>query len=345
MKPIVYWLKRVFTIQTIALLIAVISLLVTWRQLDVSTSGDVQLRLNSNEGKVNVTNVEQCCIYKSTGRDTLSADYLMPEFYNGDNKSVKNLAFSVRLFSYNCYFLDFNGDSIQYVPNREYLWEFNQLSAFMSKPLPIKSVVLTDSLFARFRLNLKVSYDGIERPLIYTSEVDLVKYGDNLGDPLFSNVYIQWRNIVFDEIYEKFDSEERSSDKYCIVIGDTIIPSINNMQVFDRKNSRITSLSEIAPHTDWSENFLIFLFLIYLIYCARLIRFVPALIGSLKYSRSATGRHDISKFISNAIECLTDQHGLSTFEAYVVLFLAIPSSLFFVFVIAYMWLSWGEIMN
>ncbi len=62
MNPIVSWLKRIFTVQTIALLIAIITLVVTWRQLDVSTSGDVQLRLNSNVGKVNVTNIEQCYI-------------------------------------------------------------------------------------------------------------------------------------------------------------------------------------------------------------------------------------------------------------------------------------------
>ncbi len=129
----------------------------------------------------------------------------------------------------------------------------------MSKPLPIKSVVITDSLFSTFKLQLKVSYDGIKQPLKYTSEVELIQLGDDLGDPFYSSVYLQWRNQVFDDIHKKFESIEKTNDEYCIVIGDTIIPSINNMQVFDRNNSKISSLSDIAPHTDWLEIILILL--------------------------------------------------------------------------------------
>lgn len=348
MNPIVNWLKKVFTIQSLALVIAIITLVVTWKQFYYTASGDVRLRLDSPEGYVDVTDVEQCLIYKYDFGGTQNSRYLIPTKYylpyivNENNRSVKNLAISFKLNAHNCYFTDLNGDSIALNMQRDYTWEFNSLAAYMKKPLPINHIVLTNSDFTTFDMWLTVTYDGIDKPISYHSYVEIWPIGADYGQ---SKDYIEWRNIIFDEINKKFGHIETTNNEYCIIIGDTIIPSINNLHVFNRKESSVASLDEIAPFISWYDPILILLAILYLLYCLRLVKFMPSLIITIIHNWEIYRRNGIKAYYYAIIDDIEIAHNISKFEANIVLLLGMPSVILLILVIVYMWLNWADIMN
>ena len=337
-SSIVNWLKKIFSVQSLALIIAAITLLITWKQLYYTTSSDVQLRLDSAQGCVNVTNVEQCLIYKydyggaPNCRHLIPVKYYLPYIVNDNNRSVKNLAISLKLDAQNCYFTDLNGDSIALNMQKDYVWEFSTLAAYMNKPLPISHIVLTNNDFTTFDMWLTVSYDGIEKPISYHSYVEIWPLGADYGK---SNDYIEWRNLVFDDINKKFSDVELTNNEYCVVIGDTIIPSINNLHVF-RKESPIKSLNEIAPYIPWYEPILTLLLFIYLLYCIRIVKFMPLVIFSIYKNWWKIRKFKIPTFIVGIADELVAIKCLSKFEAYLVTIIGIPSVILLITVIIYL---------
>lgn len=335
------WLKKIFTVQSFALVISIATVVITWKQLYISDSSDLQLKIYSPLYSVNVTDKEICNIYKYIGRDTFSIDQIFPHLANETNRSVKNVSLKIITEPYNCYFLDSNGDSIKLNPDREYFFDISVLPALSVRPLPFDKVVITDSLYAFIKLYLYVTYDGIDKAITYNSDIELHKIGSNITNSPAN--YIQWRNMVFDDICKEFGTKSKTDDEFCFVIGDTIIPSVNNIQIFNRKESQINSLNDILEYTSLWEIILIFIAIAVFIYFIRLTKFLIPLITALKDNFHTIRNLGIKTYILNTKKEIEVYQEISSIEAWIVVLCAIPATIFVVFVIIYSWVNWSEI--
>ena len=173
MNSIVVWLKRIFTIQTIGLLVAIGSLLVAIHQVWLDSDGEPVVSWNGTELQQNATT--RTYVYTATTEQIPIAPLLVtidnPTQFTAHDVSTKYQATMQGVKP--AYSLDYKTQAgLQGVELRN---AETTLPAFEQMPAPINYAELT-SPTGQINLSLRLTYNGIETPMQVNQQIFLKRF-------------------------------------------------------------------------------------------------------------------------------------------------------------------------
>ena len=173
MNSIVVWLKRIFTIQTIGLMVAIGSLLVAIHQVWLDSDGEPVVSWNGVELQQNATT--RTYVYTTTSEQIPIAPLLVtidnPTQFTAHDVSTKYQATMQGVKP--AYSLDYKTQAgLQGVELRN---AETTLPAFEQMPAPINYAELT-SPTGQINLSLRLTYNGIETPMLVNQQIFLKRF-------------------------------------------------------------------------------------------------------------------------------------------------------------------------
>ena len=173
MNSIVVWLKRIFTIQTIGLMVAIGSLLVAIHQVWLDSDGEPVVSWNGTELQQNATT--RTYVYTATSEQIPIAPLLVtidnPTQFTAHDVSTKYQATMQGVKP--AYSLDYKTQaSLQGIELRN---ADTTLPAFEQMAAPINYAELTNSS-GHINLSLRLTYNGIETPMQVNQQIFLKRF-------------------------------------------------------------------------------------------------------------------------------------------------------------------------
>lgn len=168
---VVSWLKRIFSLQTVTILISVASCVIAYYAYMDSRSGTISLKwsdVSTFAGDV-PDKVQIICFYSNPELKNLRIDFFIPQVVNNTNRQVTGFKLQYTARYYNC--TTGTNRFFSKVESRvrdcfDYVYEGSSLPAMSEVALPFYDMQF-DSFYNWFTLETTIVHDGIRRPCTY----------------------------------------------------------------------------------------------------------------------------------------------------------------------------------
>lgn len=273
------WLKRIFSISTLSLLIAILTLVITYISYKNNTSGNIEIKIRGkkiecNEDDKNDYIAQKFFDYNKKQDIVNLKNYPLPTFINNSSRTVKNLNFLVEVIC--------NRTTV--VPSKEfeliekeanvfkYKYKRDRLEPFEEIPFPFDTLkgIWTENLNTRQLLTpieFNITYEGINRKktinctIIFEKQYFYIyKYLRILDQRAKNKVskeeamflqeeainYVKERNNYLDFISHLAESFKESN--LIMTIGDTTIVHPRFDDYEGKSLIEINSLDELRPY-------------------------------------------------------------------------------------------------
>lgn len=250
----ILWLKKIFSVSTLSTLVAIISLIIAIKTYTSGKSGDLVIKVNSEETELKMTDysgIAQMYLvdYKDTCINLRSSKLHLPIIKNCTNRTVRNLTYEVFVTHCEDGLLFPIGDFIEKEGN-VYSYKYDKLGPYESIRFPFETF-FTFKLPNRIDYGYKITYEGINGKFLRF--VTLHFYPKNGDDFQFNKGYIQLRNEFVEWYLGSYVKEnpDHNADNFILTVGDTTIINPDAYNAFDNEyHLNINSLDDLQDVKD-----------------------------------------------------------------------------------------------
>ena len=281
-KPLIKWLKRIFSLNTLLFLLTAIGSYYGYKSYQNSRNGEIGIFLQGDETSVDVSDQRYFYIFGHSSCFSPSLiypqyDIHIPVLKNVSNKSINNLYIKIEVSSFNCDFPEEispfykkTGD----VLDISYCNEIQQLRPYEELPFISDVIELTHknlrSSGATMILDYTITYDGIKEPMHLRNEITMRNIDDEIDyEKVPTSHYSteEYRELIM-ERYNKYDymvdrrqflyftepliedffeetKEKEDLSKCAIILGDTVLTNLRNLNLLQEDYYNLEQVGKI----------------------------------------------------------------------------------------------------
>lgn len=233
------WLKKIFSVSTLSVIIALTSLIIAYFTYLNSTSGNLKLTVNNKETPILFEEgVSMQSLHISSDSIAYPNKQLL-HMENTSSRSIKNFHYEVLFIPHGKCYVDLNED-FERIKSNIYRYKYDNLPPHGWLNSPFNSITFYDQqLYTEVIYN--ITYEGIDKAIIFPCNI---LFFNNLGKELNEQNYMQLRNsFIKAYIHDNLDKEE--AKKTVLSIEDTTIVGIFNYDACNTDNYSLNSLSSL----------------------------------------------------------------------------------------------------
>lgn len=237
----IHWLKRIFSAQSLTIIIAAASLIIAVLGYIKSTSGELSIQINRKiiplpKTERQTTRVAELCFVNDSSL-ILGAKAKIPQLNNLSSRAINNLNYEIIITPNEAVRYQL-GDEFEKL-NSKVRYKYENLKAYQSVSGPIQSFNFSQRQ-VHIQFSYNIAFDGVKKPIIFPYDLYIF---NNRGEELSSENYLSLRNNFLGLCYSKF-KDEKEGNTTIVTVGDTTV-SVKNPKFLNLEENPIMSLLEL----------------------------------------------------------------------------------------------------